>query len=202
MAKLLTEEQDSFLRQNALGRSNLELAQILNANFGLGLSVQQIKTYKHNHKFNSGLTGRFEKGGVPYNKGKKLDKGPNRTSFKKGNTPHNYKPVGSERLSKDGYQEIKIKDPRTWAQKHVLIWEKAHGKKPKGYIVVFADNDKTNLSLDNLVLVPRRLHGILNQNKKKFVFNNADQLKTCMALAEVVSKTSRLKKQTKKGLIK
>ena len=34
-----------------------------------------------------------------------------RTWFKKGHIPANYRPVGSERVNADGYIEVKVADP-------------------------------------------------------------------------------------------
>lgn len=45
---------------------------------------------------------------------------------------------------------------------HVFVWERAHGPKPKGYVIHHKDMNKGNYSLDNLILVHeswhRRLH--------------------------------------------
>ena len=64
-----------------------------------------------NHKISSGLTGRFEKGHVPYNKGKKFPGTGNKAAFKKGNIPVNKMKVGEDAISSDGYVKTKIADP-------------------------------------------------------------------------------------------
>jgi hypothetical protein len=43
-----------------------------------------------------------------------------------------------------------------------MIWEATNGKVPKGYIVIFADGNKLNLSLDNLRLISRKEHAVMN----------------------------------------
>ena len=74
--------------------------------------------------------------------------------FKKGDIPSNKKPIGSERIIKDGYTEIKVAEPNKWeSPKHRVIWEKVNGKISKGYALVFADGNKQNFGLDNLILV-------------------------------------------------
>lgn len=85
MAKLFTDEQYHFVLNNYLGISNVELTKIINKKFNTEFKVTQIKSYKKNHRLNSGLTGRFEKGHVPTNKGikGKFNIGGNSTSFKK-----------------------------------------------------------------------------------------------------------------------
>jgi|SRR5690625_3162916 len=157
-ARLLTPEQDKFLRKNVKGLYNQELADLMNGRFGLNLTAQQINTYKSNRGLSSGLTGRFEKGHTTWNKGKKgwIAPGSEKTWFKKGREPLNYRPVGSERIcSKDGYVMVKTGEPDVWELKHRLVWEKHRGKIPKDHIVSFYDGDKTNLSLDNLFLCTR-----------------------------------------------
>jgi len=61
----------------------------------------------------SGKIHRFKKGHSSWNKGKYMRVSPC-TEFKKGCMPHNYKPVGSERITKDGYRERKVADPKKW----------------------------------------------------------------------------------------
>jgi hypothetical protein len=77
--------------------------------------------------------------------------------------PVTYRPVGTERLNNDGYFEVKIRDPKTWKHKHVIIWEKAHGKVPKGNVIMFADGNKLNVSLSNLLMVSRKELAVMNR---------------------------------------
>lgn len=118
--------------------------------------------------------GQFVKGITPWNKGLKgsreaWNKGltnvtghhPNtrKTQFKKGFTPHNHRPIGSERES-DGYLYRKVSDNRNppkadWKMVHVLLWEEHHGKVPKKHTVVFKDGNRKNITIDNLELVSR-----------------------------------------------
>ena len=43
--------------------------------------------------------------------------------LKKGNRPHNYRPVGSERITVDGFIEIKVADPNKWDLKSRVIYQ-------------------------------------------------------------------------------
>nr|WP_256489659.1 HNH endonuclease signature motif containing protein [Dyella lutea] len=113
----------------------------------------------------------FRKGLVPANKGVKRPPGwsPGRmaeTQFKKGQmsgqAQHNYVPIGTERISKDGYLERKVTDEhpvpaRRWVAVHRLVWEAAHGPIPDGHKVAFRPGQKTAVSaeitLDRLELV-------------------------------------------------
>ena len=65
-------------------------------------------------------------------------------------------PIGTEKFIRDAYF-IKVSDrPDGWQRKHRLIWEVTHGPIPKGYEVIFADGDKSNFRLNNLVLISVR----------------------------------------------
>lgn len=102
---------------------------------------------------------RFAKGHTPWNKGRKgLSLGGMATRFQKGNRPHTWRPVGSERWA-EGYLQRKVTDtgytPRDWRQVHVMLWEAEHGPVPQGHAVVFLDGDRRNIRLENLELVSR-----------------------------------------------
>jgi len=96
----------------------------------------------------------FKKGLTTWNKGRKLgSEWGKQTHFKKGSRPHNYKPVGSKRICKDGYHETKVADPKTWKQDHVSLWEQANGPVPKHCIIRFIDGNKNNITLSNVMLI-------------------------------------------------
>lgn len=113
----------------------------------------------------SGLGHRFKKGHVPANKGlRRPGWGPGRmkeTQFKKGVrqgvATKLYKPIGSERLSKEGYRERKVNDDlplqARWKAVHRIVWEEHNGPIPKGMKIAFRDGDKLNCSIENLELV-------------------------------------------------
>ena len=115
-----------------------------------------------------GAAYRFPPGHVPANKGLRrpgYHRGRMReTQFRKGErrgvAVRLYKPIGTERLSKDGYLERKVNDglplQRRWRAVHLVLWEAAHGPLPKGHAVTFANGDKTDIRLDNLVCITRR----------------------------------------------
>lgn len=107
---------------------------------------------------------RFKSGQVPSNKGlRRPGWSPGRmkeTQFGKGQMPHNWHPVGHERLTKEGYLQRKMTDTGNtvddYVEVHRLLWEEHHGPIPEGHAVVFRDRDRTNIVLDNLELVSRR----------------------------------------------
>ncbi len=117
------------------------------------VSAINLNALRKRNGWKTGRTGRFEKGNIPLPNAR--PKGPNATTFKTGHRPHNWKPIGSSRISKDGYLEVKISEPKTWAQVHVLIWHAVYGEIPDGHCVVFKDGDKTNTDPNNLELITR-----------------------------------------------
>ena len=157
-----TQEEHDFLRSFIPGHTYKEIIEAYNKRFSEPITLTRVKGYMGYHKINNGLTGRFKKGHVPANKGTHPPtKGRMaETQFKNGHLPHNTKPIGYERISKDGYIEVKVRmRPSSplcndnFVAKHRLIWEEAHGPIPEGCKVTFLDGDKRNFDLSNLALV-------------------------------------------------
>lgn len=172
----------------------------------IAATVAQINGYYSNHHLNCGITGRFEKGHVPANKGKHPPTVGRmaETQFMKGNLPHNTKPIGYERISKDGYVEVKVKmRPSSpycndnFIPKHRLLWEAENGPVPKGHKLIFADGDKTNISLDNLLLITDAQMARLN--KSGFVKVDKDLTVASLLVCDVISKTARRKEEMTRG---
>jgi hypothetical protein len=111
----------------------------------------------------------FKPGHTPKNKGQKMSTeiyekvAP--TMFKKGNKPHNTKPIGTINIRADKtgrlYQYIKIKDSH-WDLLQRHIWTKANGEIPKGTVVNFIDGNFMNCELSNLQLKTRGEMAIMN----------------------------------------
>lgn len=87
------------------------------------------------------------------------------TQFKKGQLPHNTKPMGYERITKDGYIEVKIAErpnrktgEKNFILKHRLIWEQTNGPIPKGYNVIFLDGNPLNCVIENLAIISKAEH--------------------------------------------
>lgn len=91
-----------------------------------------------------------------------------RTQFKKGGLPLNTKYAGHERVSKDGYVEISVKQTnphtgyeRRYVLKHRWQWEKKHGPIPAG-MVLKCKGDHLNTDPSNWELIPRGVLPRLN----------------------------------------
>lgn len=159
-----TESERKFMEEYVPGHSHREIKEAFTQKFGWDISLTQVKAYIHNNNLNTGRTGRFSKGHVPVNKGKKgqYSPGSEKTWFKKGHIPHNHRLVGSERVTKDGYMEIKVEEPNKWELKHRVIWEQENGEIPKDHIVIFKDGNKENVNINNLLLIKKSVNAVMN----------------------------------------
>lgn len=167
-----TEKEIEYLRKEYPERSNADLAVFLHRSpravqlKALKLGISKSPEFaEHQRK-----ACMFKKGQVPMNKGRALatwmsPEGIERSSkgrFKRGEIrPDNpnsraNKPVGKERVDKDGY--IWVITEHGQQQKHRWVWEQANGPIPRGHCVKFRDGDRTNCSIDNLYLVSRADH--------------------------------------------
>lgn len=187
-----TQEEQDFFREFVPGHTYKEIQAEFCKRFNKPITLNQVTGYLKRNSLKNGLNGRFKKGNIPRYKGVKghCSKGSEKSWFKKGNIPQNYKPVGSERISKDGYIEIKVKDPNKWQLKHRYVWEKHNGKIPKGMILIFKDNNKLNVCLDNLILISRAENMEINRsNDYKFTGDSK----------EAIINLTRLKLETRKA---
>lgn len=202
-SKVFPLEVCDYIYANYRGISHLDLANALNKRFGKSYTAKQIASFYKNHGLISGLTGRFEKGHVPPNKGKKgvCAAGCEAGWFPKNNLPHNTVPIGYERLREDGYTEVKVrmrpsrKDCNdNFVMKHRLIWEQLHGPIPSDCVVVFKDGNKKNFDPDNLALITK---GERLEMTRRGLFSEDPQLtETGIAVARV--RTTIYKKRKKK----
>ena len=159
-----SEEEKEYLKNIVKGHTYKEITILMNEKFEYQFTEGQIKGALNRYKLQTGLNGNFKKGSIPWNKGLKGYMGANKTSFKKGTIPPQYRPVGSERINKEGYLEVKIADPNKWELKHRYIYKKHYGEIPKGCNILFLDNNKLNCDIENLVLVNRKEHLLINKN--------------------------------------
>lgn len=181
-------EEDAIIRElfprNAthkvaalIGRSASSVAQR-----AARLGVQKNPDYLDNAAFRfngthvKGIANRFKRGNEPPNKGRPQSewmpaesrKRCQSTQFKpgqmRGAAQHNYRPIGTLRVSNDGYLERKVNDDhpvpaRRWVGVHRLVWEAANGPVPAGHVVVFKPGRRTaceaQITLDAVELITR-----------------------------------------------
>ena len=152
--------------------SNAVLSSVFNRPAkAIGLKARSMGL-KKSTKFMAEESGRIRPGQSPWNKGVKGSTGTQdacrATQFKPGRAPseaRNYKPVGSLRISKDGYLEQKTTDDqsvypaRRWVALHRIVWERENGQVPPGHIVVFKPGmlttDHDAITMDRLECITR-----------------------------------------------
>lgn len=142
--------------KEAIGRSECS---IYNKAFALGLykseqHIERVQRITTKNLVEGGAKSRFQKGNATWNKGVTGYMGANKTSFKKGNVPHQTREVGAVRLDKDGKTLIKQSSGH-WKYEHILLWESVHGELPKDKVIKFIDGNINNLKIENLQAVTR-----------------------------------------------
>lgn len=169
--KRWTKYEVEFLKSNYATRTCVDIAEwvhhplrsVQSKAFSLGLRKPQ--GYKEEHCKGS----RFQKGHVPFNKGKKRAEWISEEAalkvaahqFKKGQvrlSSPTYRPIGYESMRKvkgKKYIYIKIAAGQKMVLKHRWLWEQAHGPIPKGCNVQFKDGNQLNCVLDNLYIISR-----------------------------------------------
>jgi len=132
----------------------------------------------------TGRTGQFHAGQKSWNKGKKvgLHPGSAATTFKKGcmmgAARAKYQPIGTERITSDGYIERKIHDGQPiqsrWQTVQRINWEQQNGPVPDGHVLKCLDGDKTNTDPSNWECIPRALLPRLNARWRGIKYDDAE----------------------------
>lgn len=187
-----SKQEVEYLGEITPGHHYHEIVNMMNDKFEYNFSMSQVRAAIKRHNFKTGFTGCFQKGSIPANKGTKGLTGANKTSFKPGQRPMNYKPIGSERVNVYGYIEIKVEEPRVWKLKHRIVYEETYGPIPKGYNVIFGDGNKLNCDISNLILVSKNQLLIMNRNK--LIRSNIETTKSGVIIADIMIKVSKLNK--------
>jgi len=177
-----TPEEIEILRQFYPNTRTEDLAQIMGVkvsrlyNKALEIGLKKSEAYmkaemerQAERMRNMDGSSRFQPGHKTWNKGTKgIHLGGKETQFKKGNLPHNHKPIGHERINRDGYLERKVADEFgplkrfNFRAVHRILWEEAHGPIPKDHVVVFKNKDKLDVRLENLEMISMRENAIRN----------------------------------------
>jgi hypothetical protein len=148
----------NFLKENAPGKSDKELAGLVSTRFGITVTTSRMKHVRCHLRIN-----------VHANR----------------NRPE--KPLYTETIAKRGFIFIKVpreeKQHNGWIPKHQRIWEQANGHIPPRHLVIFADGNKSNFALNNLLLVTRREFAFMNNSG--LLSHNPEITKTAAALAKL-----------------
>lgn len=143
------------------------------------------KSHAYCEKYGRAQDGRITGMVAPMNKGKKFYAGGRsiQTQFKPGSVPINRRPVGSTRITRDGYIEIKTEEGMgKFSLLHREIWKQRHGSyPPAGTALLFKDGNKQNCTISNLEMVTRA--ELMNKNS---VHRFPEELKQVIALKVVL----------------
>ena len=161
------KEYDDFLIKNTSGMYLEELTKAFNENFKLNASKLSIKQRKIRLGLKSGTRG-----------------------FRKGHTPYNKKPIGSERIH-NGRILVKVAEPNVWKEKSRVIYEEYHKVKiPKGNKIIFLNNDPLDFDPSNLKMVSREEMLIMNNHKLRY--NHKELTETGCIIAKIINKRKEL----------
>lgn len=174
MKSFWTPEKEQFIRDNYESMTALQMA----AHFETSRSVIKNRIMKMELK-KSHNPGKYTPGTEPANKGKIMDpalkESIKHTFFKAGHKPHNTMYDGHERISKDGYIEVRVSEGN-YQHKQRVIWEQHFGTIPEGYIIAFKDGVKTNIDPSNLKIITRAQHAQNTQQSDGYI---ASKLAAC-----------------------
>lgn len=166
--RIYSDEHLDFLREGFKTQEISELTRSFNAHFGMNKTTQELHALMGRKKIRANRTGHFAPGHKPWNYGTKGKTKRNKTSFKPGQMPPRTKPIGYERIGKDGYIEVKVSNTYPFFQpKHVKIYIEKYGHVPKGHCVIFKDSDIRNFDPYNLDAISRLELLKLNRNGYK-----------------------------------
>jgi hypothetical protein len=206
MKKQWTPAEDRHLADIYPKTHNHEVAKLMNRTYGsiigrasiLGLKkdpgyIHELLMIEAQKLQKLGGNTRFTKGRTPVNKGVKLTADQKAkiqyTFFPKGHIPANLKPIGSERISQDGYIMVKIRNGK-YVLKHRLIWEMEHGRVPAGHCLKFIDGNPLNCVLSNIRLTTKKAVMEFNQ-----IHNLPDDIKEVIRLKTKINRICDAKKQ-------
>ena len=147
---------------------------MFNKKFNDNRTVAGIKSIRHKEGILTGNSGRFEV----------------------GDRPPNWVPLGTYRVTSDGYPEVKVKDgcyQENWKGRHIVEWEKINGPLSEGHVVIFGDGDKTNLNIDNLICISRKQ--LLGLNRYDLIQNDAELTRTAINIVNLTYKISEISKE-------
>ncbi|WP_290687618.1 MULTISPECIES: HNH endonuclease signature motif containing protein [unclassified Haematobacter] len=162
------------------------------------VSVDAIKSLMTRMGWNTGRDGRFAKGSVAPNKGKKMPFNINsaRTQFKAGNRPHTWRGAGHESVDQDGYVWLIVNEtnpytgaPTRRVMKHKWLWEQENGPVPKGHVLKSVDGNRQNTDPTNWAAVSRSLLPRLNGRFGRGYDSADDEIKPVILAACKVAQT-------------
>lgn len=196
---LFTDEIKAFIAENYKKLTKPEILKILHSEFNATeITLSRLKNYYHYNGIRSGIE--YINNNAGWNKGIKMKPSTYEklapTMFKKGQIPPNKKPIGSERVSVDGYVEIKVTESGNWALKHRYVYEQHHNVKlGRNDIVTFLDSNPLNCDIDNLIRVDRSTLRTMNQSFSEYNIGDAEIKKSVIALVNNIEAVRKIKQE-------
>ena len=108
------------------------------------------------------------------------------------------KPIGTERTDGDGYIRVLIGSGKE-KLKHHIVWEKDNTPLKNDEILIFLDGDRTNCSIDNLVLVKRKYIPKINNILKDIDSVTPEMRKTAILTAKLFIDASERELKSKRN---
>ena len=132
-----TKEQLAFMEKHGADMTTLELTSALNKAFHTSHTAGSVRTT-------------LKRIGVKKSK-----------ETRSLNCAMNGKPIGASKII-GGYRYIKVRKSsggfyKDWERETYLVYKKAYGDIPDGYMVVTLDGDKLNASPENLIAIPKSI---------------------------------------------
>jgi hypothetical protein len=208
MFRKYTPEEIKFIKDNVTGRTRAELTDMFNRRFGRSITSARMGSIIHNHKLNPRARHapeeiQFIRKNLPgrscteitdmFNRhfGRSLTRRQMEARIRRRRDLKDLKEMmrtekyeaGAEVIRPRGHTVVKISKTNEWKLKNRIIWEKANGPIPEGHIVIFADGNKSNFDLDNLILVSRSELAVMNH--LRLIFTDKDLTKAGKAVANL-----------------
>lgn len=166
MSKIYTAEQKQWLKDNIEGKYIEEITDMFNEKFDTSFTFKQIRTLKDKLKLKSGLNG------------------------KNGVFPRE-RPIGYEFKKPTGYIYVKAGKGDNWVPKQRYVYEQYYGKIPEGYSVVFANSNKEDFDIDNLILVKEK--ELLVASKSHLFSDDKEITESGLLIAKLINRTCEIK---------
>lgn len=133
-----------------------------------------------------GQSSRFKAGHTSWNKGLKgVCTGGVETQFKAGAMPYNTMPIGSVRVTTEGYHQRKVantgNNKTDWLNLHWELWQKHHGEIPSGHMIRFVNGDKSDIRLENLICISRAQNAQMTMAKLPPEIKKFNQLRAVLS---------------------
>lgn len=212
MSRLFNEEEQQFVYDNVEGKSVKELTELVNKKLSRNVTEKQMYFFKKHHHLRSytypiiqslfneeekqyifeNVKGKFaidflEEFNKKFNRNITMNqlngyKGRHKLKCCRKFSPSQKKSLGYEYKDKNGHWKIKIKEPDVYISKSRYVYEKYKGKIPNDCLVIFADGNKDNFDLDNLMLVSKTEFFVMKTHGLNF--KDKDLMETSVLLAK------------------